>query len=144
MGEADNPLRGGVEGRPVALLGDLESIGGIDILDCVLSATLDTELDRDIFWGSENCEFRRDIVTGLAPRLPPQAFPFIFFAGYIPGDSTVVMASNDFANVVISASIKDETSHMTVFKVVRFRCSLGGTATIPSSGMGISIPSGGV
>jgi hypothetical protein len=117
----------------------------MDILACALSApaTLDTELDRDNCWGSENCELRRDRVAGLPSLLLAQALPFMCLVEYTPGDSIVVMASNDLASVVISASTSDEMSHMTVLMVVRFRRSLGGTTTSPSSGMETCIPSGG-
>ena len=47
-----------------------------------------------------------------------------------------VIASKDFAKVVISASKTEEISHMTVFIVVRSDDSVGGITTMPS-GMGI-------
>jgi hypothetical protein len=51
------------------------------------------------------------------------------------------MASIDLASVVISASNRDETPHITVFMVVLLLRSGGGMGTMLPSGMDILRPS---
>jgi hypothetical protein len=58
-------------------------------------------------------------------------------ARFLAGDSIVVNAWNDFANVVNSAKNIEDRSHITVFIVVRFEYSGLGTGIMPSGNSGL-------
>ncbi|KAG7147102.1 hypothetical protein HYQ46_004089 [Verticillium longisporum] len=85
------------------------------------------------------CEARLESVPASSP---PHDVPFACLAAEeLPGDSMMVMASNDLASVVISARRREEMSHMTVFSVVLLQASIGGIVMMPW-GMGMELSEG--
>lgn len=132
----------GVVGRPIGVELAVPRLSpglktGIDILTFFLSPSPLADADLDVV-DRENCEFLRvEAVVSSDDQVG------VLARGAWPGESTKLIASNDFARVVISPRRSDEMSHMIVFIVVLFCRSMGGI-DIKSSGMGKELSSGGI